>query len=99
MVNTSTGRSFFQDPSMGVAQSLQGGGGGGGSYENMNQSMMQMSMPNVNMSTMMGNTTLMGGGQPMEGQPVPYELYRRLEIRVNRLEADLNNLKMALRSI
>eukprot|EP00039_Didymoeca_costata_P023867 m.8559 g.8559 ORF g.8559 m.8559 type:complete len:354 (+) comp3922_c0_seq1:87-1148(+) len=35
----------------------------------------------------------------LEGQPVPYELYRRLEIRVNRLEAELNNLKMCLRSV
>jgi hypothetical protein len=35
----------------------------------------------------------------MEGQPVPYELYRRLEMRVNRLEQELNNLKMCLRSV
>ena len=35
----------------------------------------------------------------MQGQPVPYEVYRRLEIRVNQLEAEFNNLKMALRSV
>jgi hypothetical protein len=53
----------------------------------MNMSMMQ---PQEMMSA-----TLTG----MEGQPVPYEMYRRLEQRVNRLEQELNTLKMCLRSI
>jgi hypothetical protein len=30
---------------------------------------------------------------------VPYEVYRRLEIRVNQLEMEFNRLKMALRSV
>ena len=73
---------------------------------------MSMSQMNMNMSMMggmAGMAGMMGGGggstnmAPMDpsmaGQFVPYEMYRRLEIRVNKLDLELNALKMALRSI
>ena len=53
-----------------------------------------------NMSMMMGGGADVGGSVGgVEGQPVPYELFRRLEMRVNQLELELNNLKLCLRSV
>jgi hypothetical protein len=60
------------------------------------QMFMGGQMP-INMS--MGASMMAPPDASMAGHPVPYEVYRRLEMRVNQLEAEFNNLKMALRSV
>ena len=88
--------------------SSHGGMGGMGGMGGIDMSQSVMMSPGRNMqSQMFTGMSQQGGGlnmsmapdAAMQGQPVPYEVYRRLEIRVNQLEAEFNNLKMALRSV
>eukprot|EP00041_Stephanoeca_diplocostata_P020470 m.459883 g.459883 ORF g.459883 m.459883 type:complete len:356 (-) comp21585_c1_seq1:703-1770(-) len=67
--------------------------------QSMHAPSTQAWQPPPQMSMSMNGSQHGNMSMAMEGQPVPYELYRRLEVRVNHLEQELNNLKMCLRSV